>query len=123
MTMIKILHIALVALAMLPGAHKISSVENAGAWVYLYDDAGHKYKTLSASTVVEVKGYSATFFVSRNGAWIYLWNSDGTKYKTLSYSSVGDVTGGSGDTFTSRNGAWIYTWNREGKKINTRSAR
>lgn len=123
MTMMKFLHIALVALAMLAGAHKISSVESAGAWVYLYDDTGHKYKTLSASNVGEVKGYSATFFVSQNGAWVYLWDSEGTKYKTLSYSTVGDVTGVSGETFTSRNGAWIYTWDKDGKKINTRSAR
>lgn len=121
--MMKFLHIALVALAMLAGAHKISSVESAGAWVYLYDDPGHKYKTLSASTVGEVKGYSATFFVSQNGAWVYLWDSEGTKYKTLSYSTVGDVTGVSGETFTSRNGAWLYTWDKDGKKINTRSAR
>jgi VCBS repeat-containing protein len=38
MTMRKFLHIALVALAMLAGAHRISSVESNGAWVYLYDD-------------------------------------------------------------------------------------
>ena len=79
MTMMKFLHIALVALAMLAGAHKISSVESAGAWVYLYDDTGHKYKTLSASTVGEVKGYSATFMVSQNAHGYSLWTKTGTE--------------------------------------------
>lgn len=47
----KILSILTVALALLAGAHKISSVETRGSWVYLYDDSGHRYKTLSASSV------------------------------------------------------------------------
>lgn len=100
----------------------ISSVETNGSWVYLYDAKGNKYKTLTASYVGEVKGYSSTFFVSRNGSWIYLWDSNGNKYKTLTYSYVGDVIGVAGDTFTSRNGSWIYTWNSKGDKINTRTA-
>ena len=121
--MMKFLHIALVALAVLAGAHKISSVETSGSWVYMYDDSGHRYKTLSASSVGEVKGFSADFFVSQNGNWIYLYDSEGQRYKTLSASSVGEVTGVSGETFTSRNGSWVYTWDKDGKKINTRAAR
>lgn len=121
--MMKFLQVVLVALAMLAGAHRISSVETSGSWVYMYDDSGHRYKTLSASSVGEVKGYCASFFVSQNGSWVYLWNSEGQKYKTLSYSSVGDVTGVSGETFISRNGSWIYTWDKNGKKVNTRPAR
>ena len=119
----KFLHIALVALAVLAGAHKISSVETSGSWVYMYDDSGHRYKTLSASSVGEVKGFSADFFVSQNGNWIYLYDSEGQRYKTLSVSSVGEVTGVSGETFTSMNGSWVYTWDKDGKKINTRAAR
>ena len=119
----KFVHIALVALAVLAGAHKISSVETSDSWVYMYDDSGHRYKTLSASSVGEVKGFSANFFVSQNGNWIYLYDSEGQRYKTLSVSSVGEVTGVSGETFTSRNGSWVYTWDKDGKKINTRAAR
>ena len=118
----KFLSIMAVVLAMLAGAHKISSVETSGNWVYLYDDTGHRYKTLSASSVGEVKGYSSEFFVSQNGSWIYLYNSEGQRYKTLSASSVGEITGVAGNTFTSRNGAWIYTWSRDGKRIKTRAA-
>ena len=103
-------------------SEQISTVETSGSWIYLYNAAGKKYQTLSASTVGTVLGYSSSFFVSQNGSWIYLWNSDGKKYQTLSKSTVGDVIGVAGDTFTSRNGSWIYTWNKEGKKINTRSA-
>lgn len=103
-------------------AEQISSVESSGSWVYLYNSQGRKYKTLSASTVGTVVGYSSEFFVSQNGSWIYIWDSDGRKIKTMSKSTVGNVIGVAGDTFTSRNGNWIYTWSRDGRKINTRYA-
>ena len=93
----KVLSILSITLALLAGGHKISSVETSGSWVYLYDDSGHRYKTLSASNVGVVKGYSSDFFVSQNGSWIYLYDSDGQRYKTLSHSSVGEVTGVSGE--------------------------
>lgn len=104
-------------------AEQISNVETNGSWVYLYNTKGKKYKTLSSSSVGNVKGFSSSFFVSQNGSWIYLWDSEGRKYKTLSKSNVGEIIGVAGDTFTSKNGSWIYTWNKEGKKINTRSSR
>ena len=119
----KILGIMALALVLSTGGHKISSVETSGSWVYLYDETGHRYKTLSVSSVGDVMGYSSTFFVTRKGSWVYLFDSEGRRYKTLSASSVGEVTGVAGDTFTSRNGSWIYTWNKDGKKINTRAAR
>lgn len=103
-------------------AEQISSVETSGSWIYLYNAQGKKYKSMSLSTVGEVKGFSSSFFVSQNGSWIYIWDSDGKKITTLSKSTVGDVIGVAGDTFTSKNGSWIYTWNKNGKKINTRSA-
>lgn len=106
-------------------AEQISSIDQTGSWVYLYNAKGSKYKTLSTSSVGTVVGYSSSFFVSvsQSGSWIYLYDADGKRYQTLSQSSVGDVIGVAGDTFTSRKGAWIYTWDRNGKKINTRSAR
>lgn len=111
------------ALSLAANGHKISSVETSGSWIYMYDEKGNRYKTLSASSVGEVKGYSSTFFVSRNGSWVYLYDAEGRRYKTMSYSSVGDVTGVSGETFTSRSGAWVYTWSKDGKKLSTRAAR
>ena len=104
-------------------AEDISSVETSGSWVYLYNSKGTKYRTLSASSVGTVMGYSSKFFVSESGSWIYLYDSDGKRYKTLSKSSVGDVIGVAGNTFTSRSGSWIYTWDKDGKKISTRAAR
>lgn len=121
--MMKILAMALFGLAFSAGARQISIVEQNGSWVYMYDQNGKKYKTMSAGNVGEVKGFSASFFVSQNGSWVYLWDADGKKYKTMSVSNVGDVIGVSGDTFTSRKGSWVYTWDRSGKRINTRSAR
>ena len=119
----RILTILALTVAVMASVHMISSVETNGSWIYMYDESGHRYKTLSVSSVGEVKGYSSTFFVSRNGSWIYLFDSEGRRYRTMSYSSVGDITGVAGDTFTSRNGSWIYTWNKDGKKISTRAAR
>ena len=103
-------------------AELISSIDQSGSWIYLYNEKGSKYKTLSSSSVGTVVGYSSKFFVSQSGSWIYLYDSDGRRYKTLSKSSVGDVIGVAGDTFTSRSGSWIYTWDKNGKKISTRSA-
>lgn len=104
------------------GAEQIASIDTTGSWVYLYNAQGKRFKTLSTSSVGEIKGYSSSIFVSRNGSWIYVYDSDGKKITTLSVSTVGDVIGVAGDTFTSRNGSWIYTWSKDGKKLGTRSA-
>lgn len=102
-------------------ARSISNVEQRGSWYYIYDEAGKKVKTMSASSVGDVKGWCATFFVSQKGSWIYLYDIDGRRIKTLSASTVGEVIAVSGDTFTSRKGNWIYTYDSTGKRINTRS--
>lgn len=119
--MMKYLTIAVLSLAILAGSHQISRVERDGSWVYMYDESGKKYQTLSANSAGDVLGYSSTFFVSRN--WIYLYDTEGKRYKTMSSGTVGDVIGVAGNTFTSRNGNWIYTWDKNGKRLNTRSAR
>ena len=121
--MSKLLTILAFVLVMGTNTHQISSVETRGGWVRLYDEKGHNYKTLSVSTVGEVKGYSSTLIVTQNHGWIYLLDAEGKKYQTKSASIVGEVLGVAGDTFTSRNGGWIYTWDRNGKKISTRAAR
>lgn len=117
--------ITILALVLVMGAntHRISSVETRDGWIYYYDESGRKYKTLSASSVGEVKGYSSTFMVSIKDRWLYLYDSEGKKYHTMSTTTTGEVIGVAGDTFTTRNSGWIYTWDRNGKTINTRSAR
>ncbi len=105
------------------GGHTLASIDVRGGWVRLYDQNGRNYKTLSTSSVGEVKGYSSTLIVTQNHGWIYLLDAEGRKLQTKSTSSVGEVLGVAGDTFTARNGGWIYTWDRNGKKIGTRSAR
>ena len=103
-------------------AEKISDIQQTDSWVYLYNENGKRYKTMSASSVGEILGWSSSFFVSQKGGWIYLHDSDGKCYKTMSASTVGDVIGVAGNTFTSRKGGWIYTYDASGKRINTRSA-
>ena len=103
-------------------AEEISMVETTPSWIYLYNAKGSKYRSLSASSVGKVLGYSSSFFVAENGSWIYLYDASGKRYRSLSKSSVGEVIGVSGDTFTSRSGSWIYTWSKDGKKISSRSA-
>lgn len=110
-------------LVMGTNTHRISSVETRDGWIYYYDESGRKYKTLSASSVGEVKGYSSTFMVTIKDRWLYLYDSEGKKYHTMSTTTTGEVIGVAGDTFTTRNSGWIYTWDRNGKKINTRPAR
>ena len=71
--MMKFLSLAIVMATLIGSPHKISNVETSGSWIYMYDENGHRYKSLSASNVGEVKGWGAEFFVSRNGSWIYLY--------------------------------------------------
>jgi hypothetical protein len=75
-----------------------------------------------STTIGELKGFSASFFVVKSGSWYYIYDAKGNKTKALSTSTVGDVLSVAGDTFTSRLGSWIYTWSKEGKKINARAA-
>ena len=103
-------------------AQSISHIEITKAWYYIYDQDGKKIKTLS-STIGELQGFSASFFVVKSGSWYYIYDANGKKTKTLSESTVGKVLSVSGETFTSQVGSWIYTWSKEGKKISTRAAR
>ena len=54
----KIINAALIAIAMLAGAHKISNIEVKNGWVNLYDETGKKYKSLNANTVGTVLSVS-----------------------------------------------------------------
>ena len=75
---------ALLGLMLAAGVHRISNVERSGSWVYMYDEHGNKYKTLSANSVGEVLGFSSTFFVSRSSSWIYTWDYNGKRINTRS---------------------------------------
>ena len=102
-------------------AQSISHIETTRSWYYIYDQDGKKTKALSTS-IGELQGFSATFFVVKSGSWYYLYDAKGNKTKSLSTSTVGEVLSVAGDTFTSRLGSWVYTWSKEGKKISTRAA-
>lgn len=82
--MMKYLAIAVLSLAILAGSHHISRVECDGSWVYMNNESGKKYQTLSANSVGDVLGYSSTFFVSRNGNRIYTWDKNGKRLNTRS---------------------------------------
>lgn len=101
----------------------ISDIETSGSWIYLYNEKGKRYKSMSASNTGQVMGWSCDFFVTRNGSWIYLYDSDGKRYMSMSASNTGDVIAVSGNTFTTRNGNWIYTYDSQGKRLNSRPAR
>lgn len=80
----KYLTLALIGLMIATNAHQISSVERNGSWIYMFDEHGKKYKTLSASTVGDVMGVSGDTFTSRNGSWVYTWDRNGKKINTRS---------------------------------------
>ena len=101
---------------------QISYIKQDGAWYQVYDESGKKITTLSKSSVGEIKGWGADFFVSLDGSWYKIYDSNGKKINTLSKASVGDVIGVSGNTFTSKDGGWIKIYDKTGKKIDTRSA-
>lgn len=80
--MMKYLALALFGLTMVSGAHRISSIVQSGSWIYLYDEAGKKYKTLSATSVGEVLSVTGDTFTSRHRSWIYTWDRNGKKVNT-----------------------------------------
>ena len=101
----------------------ISNIEKRGSWYDLYDNSGNRIKTMSVSSIGEIIGFSAQFFISRHGTWYDLYDASGKRYKTLSVNTVGEIVSVSGNTFTSRRNNWIDTYNSQGKRINTRAAR
>ena len=101
---------------------QISYIKQNGSWYQVYDESGKKITTLSKSSVGDIKGWGADFFVSLDGSWYKIYDSNGKKINTLSKASVGDVIGVSGNTFTSKDGGWIKIYDKTGKKIDTRSA-
>ena len=102
-------------------AQSISYIETTKSWYYIYDQDGKKTKALSSS-IGELQGYSASFFIVKSGPWYYIYDAKGNKTKSMSVYTVGNVLSVAGDTFTSQLGSWIYTWNKEGKKIATKAA-
>lgn len=80
--MMKYLTIAVLSLAILAGSHQ--RVERDGSWVYLYNESGKKYQTLSANSVGDVIGVADKTFTSRNGNWIYTWDKNGKRLNTRS---------------------------------------
>lgn len=100
----------------------ISYIKNDGSWYMVYDEQGKKITTVSKSTVGEIVGWGADFFVSLDGSWFKVYDSKGKKITTLSKQTVGEVISVSSTTFTSRDGAWIKIYDKSGKKIATKSA-
>lgn len=82
--MMKCLTIAVLSLAILAGSHQISRVERDGSWVYMYNESGKKYQTLSANSVGDVIGVAGNTFTSRNCNWIYTWDKNGKRLNTRS---------------------------------------
>lgn len=80
--MMKILSLALLAVAIAGGALRISCVETNGNWIYLFDSEGKKYKSLSYSSVGEVVAVAGDTFTSRKGNWVYIWDRNGKKIKS-----------------------------------------
>lgn len=118
----KILMLFILLVSLLPvRAQGISHIETTRSWYYIYDQDGKKTKGLPTS-IGELKGFSATFFVVKCGSWYYLYDAKGNKIKALSTSTVGEVLSVAGDTFTSRLGSWIYTWSKDGRKLRSRPA-
>ena len=80
----KYLTTAVLSLAISAGSHQISRVERDRSWVYLYNESGKKYQTLSANSVGDVIGVAGNAFTSSNGNWIYTWDKNGKRLNTRS---------------------------------------
>lgn len=112
----------LATIALAASARSLSYIEKSGSWYYLYDEKGHKYKTVSVSSAGNLAGYSSEIIVCTNGSWIYVYDNEMKRLYTGTVSSIGSVQSVTGETFTTRNGNWIYTYNKNGRRLSTRSA-
>ena len=121
--MMKVLTTMLLAFLLAGGAHRISTIESKGPWIYLYVESGYRYKSLLVSNVGEVVGYGSTFFVSRKDFYIYLYDAEGNRYKSLLVSNVGEVVAVTDNSFSTRKDFLIYTWDKKGNKIGSRRAK
>ena len=101
---------------------QISYIEETKNWYYVYDEQGKKIGGLSRSSVGELKGWGADFFVAKRHSFYFICDAKGKTLKTMNVSDVGEIVGVTNTTITSRKGSWIFTWNKEGKKISARSA-
>lgn len=118
----KILTIITAIVLSLPMFASISNIEKDGSWYRFYNEDGKQYKSVSAATYGELKGYSASLVVFQDGAFFYVYDCDLKKIKSCALSTYGEVISVSGDTFTTKLGNWIYTYDKTGKKINSRAS-
>jgi len=104
-------------------AQNIGYIETTRSWYYIYNQDGKRTKSIS-TTLGELKGYSATFFILKRGQSYYItYDAEGKQIYSFSANIVGEIIGVAGDTFISRLGSWIYTWSKDGKRLGSRSAR
>lgn len=114
---------ALWLMATLAYGRTISNVERSGAWYYLYDENGKKYKTANVNVCGDLKGFSNKIIVMQRGSFIYVYDADLKRIYTGSASNCGEIISVADDTFTTRSGSWVYTYNKYGKRLQTRSCR
>jgi hypothetical protein len=117
------LAVLLVLAFCVPSFAGISDIEQNGAWYYLYDSKGKRYKTMSVASVGELQGHSSTFFIGKNGDWYYFFDEKGNRFMTKSVKEIGKIKSVSSKGFTSKNNGWIYTWDKNGRRTGTRPAK
>ena len=83
----------------------ISNIERRSAWYDIYDERGKKTKTLNSS-IGEIEGFGADFFVVSRSSWYDLYDENGRKYKTL-LNSIGDIVSVSSNGFIVRRSSWL----------------
>ena len=93
----------------------ISNIEEKNGWYYIYDETGHKSKTLS-DNIGEIMGVGNDWFIVAKNGWYYLYDEDGRRYKTLS-DNIGEIVNVSGNTFVVRKSGWLHTYDKDGNKI------
>ena len=100
----------------------ISNIERNGSWYYLYDENGSKYKSISASSLGDVKGWCGDFFVVQTDSWTYTYDTEGKRINSTATHAVGEIISVSGGAITTKRGSWIYTFDKNFKKLSSRAA-
>lgn len=101
----------------------LADIQESNSWIYLYNSNGHRYKTLSASTVGNLVGFCESYFISKNGSWYYFFDDRGNRFLTKSVSEIGEIQSITNNSFVSKKDSWIYTWDKKGNRTGTRPAK
>lgn len=103
-------------------SESISRIERKGNFYHIYDETGKLVKSKSTS-IGELEGWGADYFIVSTVSFYDLYDMQGNKYKSLSKAGIGAIVSVSSTTFSARKQNFITIYDSAGRRINSTPAR